>query len=78
MQTLKKRCGLLHCRQSRREPGPGPTGNSWARRCIKAVAGLYILVVLLQVIPQSADKFSPFLCQIFARIDGHAGRCHSG
>ena len=25
------------------------TGNSWARRCIKAVAGLYILVVLLQV-----------------------------
>ena len=27
------------------------TGNNWARRCIKAVAGLYILVVLLQVIP---------------------------
>ena len=25
------------------------TGNSWARRCIKAVAGLYILVVLLQL-----------------------------
>ena len=37
------------------------TGNSWARRCIKAVAGLYILVVLLQVIPQAGvppDGFS--------------------
>ncbi len=26
-------------------------GSGWARRCIKAAAGLYILVVFLQVIP---------------------------
>lgn len=28
------------------------TGDGWARRCIKAVAGLYILVVLLRAVPQ--------------------------
>lgn len=36
------------------------TGNSWARRCIKAVAGLYILVVLLQVIPQLRTEVQSF------------------
>ena len=35
------------------------TGNSWAR-CIKAVAGLYILVVLLQVIPQLRTEVQSF------------------
>lgn len=28
------------------------TGNGWPRRCIKAVAGLYILVVLFHAIPR--------------------------
>ena len=32
------------------------TGNSWARRCIKAVAGLYIL----QVIPQLRTEVQSF------------------
>ena len=36
------------------------TGNSWARWCIKAVAGLYILVVLLQVIPQLRTEVQSF------------------
>ena len=36
------------------------TENSWARRCIKAVAGLYILVVLLQVIPQLRTEVQSF------------------
>ena len=53
------------------------TGNSWARRCIKAVAGLYILVVLLQVIPQLRTEVL-FCAGSFARIHGHAGRCRSG
>lgn len=28
-------------------------GSGWAKRCIKAVAGLYILVVLFQAVPPS-------------------------
>lgn len=36
------------------------TGNSWARWCIKAVAGLYILVVLLQVISQLRTEVQSF------------------
>ena len=35
-------------------------GSTWARRCIKAVAGLYILVVLLQVIPQLRTEVQSF------------------
>ena len=34
------------------------TGNNWARRCIKAVAGLYM--VLLQVIPQLRTEVQSF------------------
>lgn len=28
-------------------------GSTWARRCIKAVAGLYILVVFARTVPQA-------------------------
>ena len=36
------------------------TGNGWARRCIKAVAGLYILVVLLHTFPQLTAEVRGF------------------
>ena len=36
------------------------TGSSWAKQCIKAVAGLYILVVLLQVLPQLNAELQTF------------------
>lgn len=32
------------------------TGSGWARRCIKALAGLYILVVLLRVFPTAGTE----------------------
>lgn len=32
-------------------------GSGWARRCIKAAAGLYILVVFLRVIPDARTEF---------------------
>ena len=34
------------------------TGNSWARRCIKAVAGLYILVVFADALPGAKAQFA--------------------
>ena len=61
------------------------TGNSWAQRCIKAVAGLYILVVFARTVPQAhvhpsaPNRSSVLFCAgSFAHIHGHAGRCHSG
>ena len=31
-------------------------GSGWARRCIKALAGLYILIVLLQLLPSARTE----------------------
>ena len=36
-------------------------GSTWARRCIKAVAGLYILVVFARTVPQAHVQFRAFL-----------------
>lgn len=36
------------------------TGSGWARQCIKVVAGLYILVVLLQTAPQLRAEVQSF------------------
>lgn len=39
-----------------------PSSSGWARRCIKAVAGLYILVVFARVLPKAGvelQKFTP-------------------
>ena len=36
-------------------------GSTWARRCIKAVAGLYILVVFARTVPQAHVQLRAFL-----------------
>ena len=39
-----------------------PSSSGWARRCIKAVAGLYILVVFARALPKAGvelQKFTP-------------------
>ena len=36
------------------------TGSGWARRCIKAVAGLYILVVLFHAVPRLRTELQGF------------------
>ncbi len=36
------------------------TGQGWARRSIKAVAGLYILAVVLCVLPQAKGEWQAF------------------
>lgn len=35
-----------------------PTSSGWARRCIKAVAGLYILVVFADALPGAKAQFA--------------------
>lgn len=37
-----------------------PSLSGWARRCIKAVAGLYILVVLARALPKAEVKLQEF------------------
>ena len=37
-----------------------PTSSSWARRCIKAVAGLYILVVFARTLPKAGAQLQAF------------------
>ena len=59
MQTLKSAAVVLCTACICAELLARLTGNSWARRCIKAVAGLYILV-LLQVIPQLRTEVQSF------------------
>lgn len=36
-------------------------GSAWARRCIKAVAGLYILVVYAHTLPQTKTELRTFV-----------------
>lgn len=36
-------------------------GSTWARRCIKAVAGLYILVVFARALPQTKTELRAFV-----------------
>ena len=45
------------------------TGSDWARRCIKAVAGLYILVVLLQALPQIRADIQSFTVPETASVE---------
>ena len=35
-------------------------GSTWARRCIKAVAGLYILVVFARTLPKAGAQLQAF------------------
>lgn len=37
-----------------------PTSSGWARRCIKAVAGLYILVVFARTLPKAEAQLQAF------------------
>lgn len=37
-----------------------PSSSGWARRCIKAVAGLYILVVFARAIPNAEVELQAF------------------
>lgn len=37
-----------------------PTSSGWARRCIKAVAGLYILVVFARALPKAGAQLQAF------------------
>lgn len=37
-----------------------PTSSGWARRCIKAVAGLYILVVFACTLPKAGAQLQAF------------------
>ena len=37
-----------------------PTSSGWARRCIKAVAGLYILVVFARALPKAEAQLQAF------------------
>ena len=37
-----------------------PTSSGWARRCIKAVAGLYILVVFARALPNAGAQLQAF------------------
>ena len=37
-----------------------PTSSGWARRCIKAVAGLYILVVFARALPKAWAQLQAF------------------
>ena len=37
-----------------------PTSSGWARRCIKAVAGLYILVVFARTLPKAGAQLQAF------------------
>ena len=37
-----------------------PTSSGWARRCIKAVAGLYILVVFARALPKAGVEWKEF------------------
>ena len=39
-------------------------GSTWARRCIKAVAGLYILVVFARTVPQAHVQLRAFLVPV--------------
>ena len=41
-----------------------PTSSGWARRCIKAVAGLYILVVFARTVPQAHVQLRAFLVPV--------------
>lgn len=45
------------------------TAEGWPRRCIKSVAGLYILVVLLQAAPQLRAQWSAFAVPQAAAAD---------
>ena len=48
-------------------------GSTWARRCIKAVAGLYILVVFARTVPQAhvsiASPETAILAQTQAQLE---------
>ena len=43
-----------------------PTSSGWARRSIKAVAGLYILVVFARTLPQAQPAFFGTLDDLIA------------
>ena len=45
------------------------TGKGWPRRCIKAVAGLYILVVFAQLLPGAKAQFKPVPLPQASEID---------
>lgn len=45
------------------------TGEGWPRRCIKAVAGLYILVVLLHALPGAKAELAAFSAPQAAALD---------
>lgn len=60
MQTLKAATAVFCTACICAELVAQLTGSGWARQCIKAVAGLYILVVLLQAIPQLRADIQSF------------------
>ena len=44
-------------------------GSRWAHRCIKALAGLYILVVLLQVLPSARAELGKLSSARYAPVE---------
>lgn len=45
------------------------TGQGWARRSIKAVAGLYILAVVLCVLPQAKGEWKAFALPVASSVE---------
>ena len=45
------------------------TGQGWARRSIKAVAGLYILAVVLCVLPQAKGEWQAFALPAASQLE---------
>ena len=60
MQTLKAAAVIFCTACIGAELVAQLTGNGWARQCIKVVAGLYILVVLLHAVPQLKAEVQSF------------------
>ena len=53
-------------------------GSTWARRCIKAVAGLYILVVFARTVPQAQRQIvKDFFIKFTNKLHFAESRCEA-
>ena len=68
MQTLKAAAVIFCTACIGAELVTQLTGNGWARQCIKVVAGLYILVVLLRAVPQLKAEVQSFTVPETTRV----------
>ena len=60
MQALKTACAVFCTSCICAEVLTRFAGSGWARRCIKAVAGLYILVVFARTLPKAGAQLQAF------------------